>query len=690
ISQTDFDAIGRSSDGDIDNTVVATASETLGSESVLSASEEVEVILSPELRVAKSAIAKSMTGESLNNGALDDHLTLDTNESQSVNSAGQYIDYQIEISNIGNTTLTGVSILDGMFSDPDVYIASVKNASGDEIDYHLIGSSISLDNPLQVQETIFINYALNINLDDLLDSTIENIASARSVETDQLSKTYSANYSVIVDLPQSDIALRKFANVESVEGVGSTVTYTLYIVNEGETNLTNIKIEDSMVDNTVVLSVNLHDINSNTTSPTSYSFEDGLIVLESPLGVGQFVTISYNHIVTEADFVVSEVGIEKHIFDYASPGDKLDIVDMGYGTFSAYVNSENVNPYAINSDLTSDTDIPAKLFFNVDNTGLAVGVNAGVMSGDRDGNSDHLKAVFNPNQLNGGKSAVEGVSVVFTNAKSVELAFTATYGLNSDKFTGSILISERGDVSLKELNSLGKLEGNTTFSDGVYKFIGVNSLHDGWFTVSQVNGPGGAQNKIYTLNFTPSDSYANSFDFFVVGDLLNNSVEQIKVVDVAFDTKDFYVSNVVNTASVYSLEDNSLDQSDEISVSSLTVLSNISVEAATIAASLGENNFTILDTYFNIMAMDNSVAEKVSGLKLRSDSPLSSEEIGLLQAKFSDLDANQISQADLPTVTAQITNDTTPIVSGTAVLGAGEVLAVTVGTQVFNNVAVSG
>ncbi|WP_156471408.1 DUF7507 domain-containing protein, partial [Polynucleobacter sinensis] len=43
ISQTDFDAIGRSSDGDIDNTVVATASETLGSESVLSASEEVEV-----------------------------------------------------------------------------------------------------------------------------------------------------------------------------------------------------------------------------------------------------------------------------------------------------------------------------------------------------------------------------------------------------------------------------------------------------------------------------------------------------------------------------------------------------------------------------------------------------------------------------------------------------------------------
>ncbi|WP_172793428.1 DUF7507 domain-containing protein, partial [Polynucleobacter sinensis] len=88
ISQTDFDAIGRSSDGDIDNTVVATASETLGSESVLSASEEVEVLLLPNLEISKNANATS------------------------IDSASDNIVYTISVENTGNTKLTGVTFTD--------------------------------------------------------------------------------------------------------------------------------------------------------------------------------------------------------------------------------------------------------------------------------------------------------------------------------------------------------------------------------------------------------------------------------------------------------------------------------------------------------------------------------------------------------------------------------------------------
>ncbi|AGG33230.1 RTX toxin related protein [beta proteobacterium CB] len=536
-------------------------------------------------------------------GKVYDNITLTTEDANNqVDSPGDFIQYTVVVKNTGDNTLTSIKLTDeklpagGYTLQVGTYneTTGVFTASGPTVTATASNGELSLSNDLFVSQALRLVYVYDVTADDIYSNKISNTIQVDTAQTDPEYKDVLgvandgvASYEVLVE-GISDVAIRKFADVHTAK-LADTINYKLIVINEGTTNLTNVQVADKMfaaaadVDSVTAgkqIAGYIYTDGIKASTATNFTVDGAGNLVIGTLSTNQYVEINYSHTITTSDYSIVTTGLVESVFDYTgiSKGPynpdgnsaTADPITMSYGTFSAYVNKTTADPYA-----TGGT--AANIFINTDNTGVAIGVNAGVMSGDRNYNSDHLKAVFNTSSLNGGKSLVEKASIVFTNAKDVEVAFKAGYGTAGNSFTGSITVSNDGTVSLREVVggvftsvlSPAKSGSTTTFTNGQLSF-----------SVSEANGPGGAQNKLYTLEFKPGTEFVKDFDFWVVGDPTDNSSDQIKVVDVLFDTIDFSVPNVTNTAIVTSTEDNAIDQSDEIATVNVALLANLSTSAA--------------------------------------------------------------------------------------------------------------
>ena len=594
------------------------------------------------------------TGKVYNDSSLEN-----VDDNNQVDSSNDYVQYTVIIKNTGNNTLTGIKLTDEKFPDHDcdytlqvgIYDATTGTftKSGSTISGSISNSELSLDGSLLAGKALKLVYVYNVISDDLYSTTIRNTVQVDTAQTDPeykdiptLANDGIATYEIVVEKAINDVAIRKFADVHTAT-LGQTVNYKLIVTNEGTTNLTGVKISDKMlatagdVDDAASgkqISGYIYTNGIKSLTATNFTIDGSGNLVIGGLNSNQFVEINYSHTVIASDYSVVSTGLVESIFDYTgvSKGPynpdgnsaTADPITMSYGTFSAYVNKTTTDPYA-----TGGT--AANIFINTDNTGVAIGVNAGVMSGDRNYNSDHLKAVFDPSSLNGGKALVEKASIVFTNAKDVEVAFKSGYGTSGKVFTGSITVSNDGVVSLREvvdgvftsLPSPTKSGSTTTFTNGQVSF-----------SVSEASGPGGAQNKLYTLAFKPGSEFVNDFDFWVVGDPTDNSSDQIKVVDVLFDTIDFSITNVTNTAIVTSTEDTATEQSDEIATVDIAILSNLS---GTAAQFLGE-----LTTETNLVADSNEAVISSSSGQINLNYSSSTKILGIQLQKLVITDADNI------------------------------------------------
>src|SRR5205085_298682 len=149
------------------------------------------------------------------------------------NSAGEVISYAITVANVGDVTLTGITV-----TDP-----SVSNLAGVLSSGFNIGDT-NHDNQLSVGETWQYTASYTVTQNDINtlgggDSLIENTVTADSVQTNPV----SASASVTVENSAS-VALTKTADVSTVHAAGDVIHYSVTVANTGNATLTNLTVSD--------------------------------------------------------------------------------------------------------------------------------------------------------------------------------------------------------------------------------------------------------------------------------------------------------------------------------------------------------------------------------------------------------------------------------------------------------------
>ncbi len=188
-----------------------------------------------------------------------------TADAEEYEAVGDVINYTIEVRNTGNTSLTGVTVIDELL-DNELYV------SGD----------INGNEKLDVGEIWIYKGSYIVTEADIENGSIINTATADSNETEPVDDSVTVNgKEPETEVPEYGIGIRKTADVKVYEAVGDVVNYTIEVRNTGNTPLTGVKVSDELLDNEEFVS---GDTNEN-----------------GKLDVGEIWIYKGSYIVTEAD-----------------------------------------------------------------------------------------------------------------------------------------------------------------------------------------------------------------------------------------------------------------------------------------------------------------------------------------------------------------------------------------------------
>jgi len=203
VTQADIDNNG-GGDGDIDNTATADSDEA-GPEQ---ASAEAPLVAQD----ASLAVTKTVTNTGSGPGGTFD--------------VGDTINYTIEVTNDGNTTLTNVVVSDpllGLTNEP----CSASLAPGDSC---------------QVMGSYLVTQA-DIDNNGGGDGDIDNTATA---DSDQAGPQQASAAAPLVPL-DPDVTLEKSADPTTYSMAGDVITYTFLVTNTGSVTLFNISVSDPLI-----------------------------------------------------------------------------------------------------------------------------------------------------------------------------------------------------------------------------------------------------------------------------------------------------------------------------------------------------------------------------------------------------------------------------------------------------------
>ncbi|TFV95488.1 DUF11 domain-containing protein, partial [Algoriphagus kandeliae] len=205
ITQNDLDTNG-GGDGDIDNTATADSDQT-GEET---ASEEVPLTQNPVLSITKTAVGVDAAGDGV------------------LNEAGDIIDYEIEVTNDGNVTLTNVMIVDPL-TGTDVNIGDLAPGAS---------------------HTESISYA--ITQEDLDtrgggDGDIDNTATADSDQAGPVEDSEAVDlvYDPVLSITKTAVAVDD-AGDGILNNADEVIDYEIVVTNDGNVTLTNVTVIDPL------------------------------------------------------------------------------------------------------------------------------------------------------------------------------------------------------------------------------------------------------------------------------------------------------------------------------------------------------------------------------------------------------------------------------------------------------------
>ena len=147
--------------------------------------------------------------------------------------AGEVITYSINVANVGNQTLTGITVSDPSVSDLAAVLSGGFNVG--DVDH---------DNALDAGETWQYSAHYTVTQADLDsdgggDGTIANTVTADSAQT----AAVSASTSVEVESGAS-LEVVKTADVSSVDAAGDVINYTVNVTNTGTVSLNGLEVHD--------------------------------------------------------------------------------------------------------------------------------------------------------------------------------------------------------------------------------------------------------------------------------------------------------------------------------------------------------------------------------------------------------------------------------------------------------------
>ncbi|NLZ24734.1 DUF11 domain-containing protein, partial [Candidatus Dojkabacteria bacterium] len=152
-----------------------------------------------------------------------------SSDTEEITVANQVVPYIFTVTNAGNQTLTGVTVVDPRCTSAPVYQSGDTNG----------------DNKLQTDETWIYTCNYTVLQSDIdTGGSLSNTVTANSTEVGPVKDTFN------IPITQSpDMSVIKEADVESVNASGQIITYTIKVFNDGNTTLTDVSVADPLLPN---------------------------------------------------------------------------------------------------------------------------------------------------------------------------------------------------------------------------------------------------------------------------------------------------------------------------------------------------------------------------------------------------------------------------------------------------------
>lgn len=239
VSQGDVDA------GKVDNTATTDSAET----EPVTSSVTVLGIKNPKLSIDKST------------------------STEGFETVGDIINYTITVKNIGNITLTGVTVNDPLLG------TLTKTDENDD------------DGILSVGEIWIYTGSYTVDQDDVDEGQVDNTATADSAQTEPVTDSV-----MVKGQNYKELTIEKSSDTESFDSEGDIISYTITVKNAGNITLTGVTVNDPLL---------------GELAQTVGNDDDGI------LSVGEIWTYTGSYSVTEDD-------IEKEKVDNTATADSAE------------------------------------------------------------------------------------------------------------------------------------------------------------------------------------------------------------------------------------------------------------------------------------------------------------------------------------------------------------------------------
>ena len=212
--------------------------------------------------------------------------------STDANEDGKYdidetITYQVKVSNIGNTTLTGIKISDKINDRENIKSMLLIDENNTLIRKIDDISEYTFD--LEAGETAYFEYSYTVKEEDILDGVVENIIVATSEKAEDTDTKTTETEEINEDYEVTKVADKK----ENVKA-GDVVTYTITVKNTGNVTLNDVKVDDDMI--------NLHEVVNGLAPNTETSFTGTYTVKQQDIDDQKVIT----NIVTVGETTTTE------------------------------------------------------------------------------------------------------------------------------------------------------------------------------------------------------------------------------------------------------------------------------------------------------------------------------------------------------------------------------------------------
>lgn len=288
----------------------------------------------------------------------DDTVEIDVNDPRvSINKTvtgyndkameGDELTYTITVKNTGNTKLD-VTVSDDMWT-----YGKVSSAELDGVDIDVTSGEYKINN-LDAGESKAITYTYTVTAQDVANGKIDNAATA-DINGDGMP---DAKHEVTTPTGDPSLTVEKTAGASTVQ-VGTPITYTVEVKNDGYSVMNNVVISDTLWTSDTVIEANGDVTGEYDTVESKYYIEK--------LEPGEYVTLTYTYTPTEAGRLENKVTVTSDGLDTV-PEDSV-IVEV---TPEPTPDKPGISVTKNVSDRTPDVGDTITYYITVKNTGNTV------------------------------------------------------------------------------------------------------------------------------------------------------------------------------------------------------------------------------------------------------------------------------------------------------------------------------